>query len=105
MRALDQPTKGATMVVTASGLGSRFHEIRIYRDGPGLAFQCAGEPACARQANGLVARWTIPAEGTYRLVLVSSAAAIPPATAGYEVDPLAVRAAGASVVEELVEVY
>jgi hypothetical protein len=105
MRAGDQPTKGATMIVSATGLRARYSELRIYRDGVGLALQCTDQAPCARQADGVLARWTIPAEGTYRLVLISSAAAVPPAAAGYERDLVAARAAGAAVLEELVEVY
>ncbi len=105
MRAGEHPTKGATMIVSASGLDGRHRELRIYRDGAGLVLQCSNQAPCTPQATGLLARWTIPAEGTYRLVLISSTAPPPPTAAGYEADVIALRRAGGTLLEELVEVY
>jgi hypothetical protein len=105
MRAGEHPTKGATMVVSASGLDGRYRELRIYRDGAGLVLQCSDQAPCMPQATGLLARWTIPAEGTYRLVVISSTAPPPPTAAGYEADVIALRRAGGTLLEELVEVY
>jgi hypothetical protein len=65
-------------------------ELRVYREGT-LAFRCAGPPACERRGDQLSLRWTIPAVGRYRVILVAASA---PAPKSLDEDAAAATAAG-----------
>jgi hypothetical protein len=72
--------------------GTSAAELRVYREGT-LAFRCDGPPACSRVANKLSVRWTIPAIGHYRVVLL--AGAVPAPGKSLDEDAAAATTAGA----------
>jgi hypothetical protein len=74
-------TKGA-------GLAQPVAELRVYRDDAGIVLRCGTEAPCERQGDRLRARFTIPAIGRYRAMIVTAAQALP-APAGVLDDDLA----------------
>jgi hypothetical protein len=79
-------------------------ELRVYQ-ATRLVVRCPGSEACRRDALVVGLDWKLAEPGTYRVVMLSSAAEIPPPVDGtIDRDLLAARSAGASTATETVVV-
>jgi hypothetical protein len=97
---------GATVVLDGAALQMAHAELRIYRDDAGLLLRCTTEPPCQRRDGRLAARFTIPAIGRYRVLLLQAPVPLPPPAGGYDQDLAAVTAAQSTVhVEQSFEVW
>ena len=101
------PAVGATVVVDGTAVQHDHAELRIYRDDAGLLLRCSTEPPCQRRDGRLGARFTIPAIGRYRVLLLQAPVPLPaPGRDGYDRDVAAVTGVQSSVhVEQSFEVY
>jgi hypothetical protein len=101
------PAVGATVVVDGTAVQHDHAELRIYRDDAGLLLRCSTEPPCQRRDGRLGARFTIPAIGRYRVLLLQAPVPLPPpGTGGYDRDVAAVTSVQSSVhVEQSFEVW
>jgi hypothetical protein len=101
------PAVGATVVVDGTAVQHEHAELRIYRDDAGLLLRCSTEPPCQRRDGRLGARFTIPAIGRYRVLLLQASVPLPaPGSDGYDRDVAAVTRVQSSVhVEQSFEVW
>jgi hypothetical protein len=101
------PAVGATVVVDGTTVQHEHAELRIYRDDAGLLLRCSTEPPCQRRDGRLGARFTIPAIGRYRVLLLQAPVPLPaPGSDGYDRDVAAVTRVQSSVhVEQSFEVW
>lgn len=101
------PAVGATVVVDGTAVEHEHAELRIYRDDAGLLLRCSTEPPCQRRDGRLGARFTIPAIGRYRVLLLQAPVPLPaPGGDGYDRDVAAVTRVQSSVhVEQSFEVW
>jgi hypothetical protein len=81
-----------------AGGGDRHRAIWLYRDRRELVAVCPGHVGCSTLGGGggpLQLELTVERIGSYQVVAVSSASALPAPTGAYEVDCAAAAAAGA----------
>ena len=89
---------GDWLVVEARGLKPGPAEVRLYRDDL-LVGSCSDRSPCQRQEEVLRARFSLPARGVYRAVVVTSSGGLPSTSGhGYGEDQRLVEKAGAQVV-------
>ena len=101
------PRWGRPSSSTAPPSSTTHAELRIYRDDAGLLLRCSTEPPCQRRDGRLGARFTIPAIGRYRVLLLQAPVPLPaPGSDGYDRDVAAVTRVQSSVhVEQSFEVW
>src|SRR5262249_13170293 len=90
------PTVGDSLHVRAL-VDHPYTELRVYLETM-LIMRCPGGPTCRGDASALELDWKLVEPGTYQIILLSSAAALPtPGDGALERDLLDARNAGASI--------
>jgi len=82
--------------------GADHRAIWVYRDGRDLIAACPARLACERAGGALILELTLDRVGSYRVVALSSAAALPAPSGAYDADLAATMAPG--VVSEIHDV-
>jgi len=85
---------GDVLHLTARVPRGRHGDLRVYRGGDTLVFQCAGNPRCSASRDGLSAEVVLEAGGTYRTLVLAAERDLPPPTGKLDADYAAALRAG-----------
>ncbi|MFK8016040.1 MAG: hypothetical protein AB8G17_11445 [Gammaproteobacteria bacterium] len=89
---------GDQLRLQSTARGSRYTQLRLYRDDQELIFSCNDGPPCEQESDRIFASVALTAFGRYQAVLLMSDSAIPPATGALDHDVLTAREAGSQVI-------